>query len=165
MIKFESGFMKYSAAMWRASHGDYGESRWQLQGNVLSQSHLLCDLPRDSEPSCFAASIWPHSLQLRRVDKTANHHHTTILPHERKKLFLPRQTGISQVAESTLRLQLEGARAHTREGERACIREQARTRGQNSSNWIGPSFLLGFLACFLSFFGSSLSLPLWTALF
>ena len=127
--------MKYSAATWRASHGgdySYSESRWQLQGNVLSQSHLLCDLPRDSEPSCFAASIWPHSLQLRRVDKTANHHHTTILPHERKKLFLPRQTGISQVAESTLRLQLEGARVHTRES--ACIREQARTRGQNSSN-------------------------------
>ena len=61
----------------RASHGDYSESRWQLQGNVLSQSHLLCDLPRDIELAAAAAggavaSIWPHSLlQLRRVDKSA----------------------------------------------------------------------------------------------
>ena len=152
--------MKYSAATWRASHGgdySYSESRWQLQGNVLSQSHLLCDLPRDSEPSCFAASIWPHSLQLRRVDKTANHHHTTILPHERKKLFLPRQTGISQVAESTLRLQLGG-----REG-RAAGEHGTRTSTHAwpeflKLNW-PPVFLLGFLAyllaCFLSFFFSS----------
>ena len=72
--------MKYSAATWRASHGgdySYSESRWQLQGNVLSQSHLLCDLPRDIELAAAAAagavaSIWPHSLlQLRRVDKSA----------------------------------------------------------------------------------------------
>ena len=67
----------YSIILQHSSTSQVGYVVPLREGNVLSQSHLLCDLPRDIELAAAAAggavaSIWPHSLlQLRRVDKSA----------------------------------------------------------------------------------------------
>ena len=133
----------------RASHGDYSESRWQLQGNVLSQSHLLCDLPRDIELAAAAAggavaSIWPHSLlQLRRVDKSA-----TATTWKKETLFASTNRNLSSGwIDSSAPIRGREGRA----GEHGTRTSTHAWPEFLKLNW-PPVFLLGFLACLLSFF-------------
>ena len=152
--------MKYSAATWRASHGgdySYSESRWQLQGNVLSQSHLLRDLPRDIELAAAAAvataathsvaSIWPHSLQLRRVDKSAT---TTTTTWKKETLFASTNRNLSSGWIDSSAPIRGSARAHTRGRESVYTRASTHAWPEFLKlNW--PQFFIR-LPCLPAFF-------------